>query len=221
MANATWCGQCYLDFQPRLRVRAPMPPAPPRPDAPEVPPEPEFRVDLTRPAVGLQGPDDPAPAAWPCPVCEFHNRIDLDACQMCGTPFSRLFESRSTRAYVEPMVAAVSSLFFPGVGHMRCGKVMEGVSRAVLFAWALIMGVGLTMAHPPSGAGPLGPLAGLFFMGATGMYVFSAIDAFRLAAGDRQVLSPKVLLYGSAGLVVLSVAALFVLVFKASGKVPH
>jgi hypothetical protein len=35
------------------------------------------------------------------------------------------------------------------------------------------------------------------------------------------VLSPKALVYSSAGLVVLSVMSLLLLVFKVSGKMPH
>src|SRR5436309_1136404 len=69
---------------------------------------------------------------------------------------------------------------------------------------------------PPRPAGPLGPLAALFLTAAATVYAFSAIDAGRLANGDPQILSPRIVLYGSAALVILSVASLFVLVVHAS-----
>jgi hypothetical protein len=218
--EAMWCGQCHLDFRRRRRV--PTPPAPPRPDvvaAARAEGNEAFSVWVGQPAV--KEADLPSAGAWPCPACGFQNAMSLDACGICATPFAKLFEEKKHhQAPVIPSQAAVASLFFPGLGHIRCGRLGEGIARAVLFVWALGTAVLLTATHPPSGAGPLRAVAGLFFTAAAAVYVFSAVDSARVADGQPPVLSPKVLLYGSAGLVVMSVVSLFMLVFKVTGKLP-
>jgi len=143
--------------------------------------------------------------------------LERNVCEVCTTPFARLFqESRPVRT-TDPRRAGIDSLVFPGLGHAALGRIGEGVARAMLFVWSLATAVALTMFHPPKGAGPLGPLAGLFFTAAAAVYALSAVDATRAASGDDEILTPRVLLYGSAGLVLLSVASLFVLVVHASG----
>jgi hypothetical protein len=55
------------------------------------------------------------------------------------------------------------------------------------------------------GFGPTFPLFVLFAFASAAIYVLSAFDAYRLAAGEEPVVSSRTLLWASAGLVVLSV----------------
>jgi hypothetical protein len=146
--------------------------------------------------------------------------MSADRCDVCATPFSMLFEEESkARPMPNPQKAALASLFLPGLGHARCGKLAEGIARGVLFGWALATWLVMMLVHVP--AGPLAAMGWLFFLAAGAIYGASALDAYRLAADDDQLLSPKLLLYGSAGLVGMSMISLFLLVFNVSGKIPH
>jgi hypothetical protein len=222
----TWCGQCYLDFRPRREAaqpKAPHFPLPPRPDlvdaaAREAAREASYDRVWAGPAPA-KAPDDPD-VGWPCPACGFSNPMSRDRCEVCATPFAMLFEEEEAlRPMPEPQRAAAASLLFPGVGHVRCGRVAEGIARGVLFVWAFATGLVLTLVHLP--ASPLAAMGWLFFLAAAAIYGATALDAFRLASDDDQLLSPKLLMYGSAGLVGLSMISLFLLVFKVSGKIPH
>ena len=220
-ADATWCGQCYLDFRARRRV--PSPPLPPRPDLVDAAAQ---QKDASFDRVWIGAPQQAAeaepPAGWPCPGCGFSSPMSSDRCQICGTPFAKLFdEPARRRPRVEPEKAVLSSLLLPGLGHARCGRLAEGIARGVLFAWAFVTGLLLMLVHLPTGAGPLSAVGWLFFVAAGAVYLVSALDSYRLASGEDQILSPKTLLYGSAGLVAMSMVSLLMLVFKVSGKLPH
>ena len=69
-----------------------MPPAPPRPDLVASRRDPNVAFDRVWVGTETKGPADPAPAAWPCPSCGYRNAIHLNACEICGTTFSKLFE---------------------------------------------------------------------------------------------------------------------------------
>jgi hypothetical protein len=157
-------------------------------------------------------------AVWTCPVCGNGNGIELDICATCGTPFTRLFEERVDRPKVDPRTAAKWSLAFPGLGHAKIGRAAEGVARAVLFLWSL--GAALLMLLTPSqGLGFIKGLVVIFLLVALAAYALAAMDAFRQAAGDVPILSARLLLYGTAGLVIMSVGSLFVVVIRATH--PH
>jgi len=100
----------------------------------------------------------------------------------------------------------VWSMLWPGLGHWKLGRRTEAVARFAMFAWAF--GALLILVVSRFGKGGLGPTFPLFvlFLGASLMiYVVSAMDAYRLAAGDAPVMSSRALLWTSAGLVFLSV----------------
>jgi hypothetical protein len=157
-------------------------------------------------------------AVWTCPVCRTGNQIELDVCAACGTPFARLFEEQADRPQVDPRTAAKWSLAFPGLGHARIGRTAEGVARAVLFLWAIGAAL-LMLLTPATGLGFVKGLAVVFLLAALAAYGLAAMDAFRQAAGEAPVLSPRLLLYGTAGLVIMSVGSLFVVVIRATH--PH
>ena len=157
-------------------------------------------------------------AEWTCPVCGTANQIELNMCAACGTPFTRLFEERADRPQVDPRSAAKWSLAFPGLGHAKIGRAAEGVARAVLFLWSI--GTALLLLLTPSpGLGFIKALAVTVLLAALAAYGLAAIDAFRQAAGDDPILSARLLLYGTAGLVFMSVGSLFVVVVRATH--PH
>jgi hypothetical protein len=45
----------------------------------------------------------------------------------------------------------------------------------------------------------------LFLLGSASVYALSALDAFRIASGEQPLVSSRALLWGSVGLIVLSV----------------
>lgn len=187
-ADAEWCGQC---FSPLERAGS--------------------RTEAAGPKA-IRGPSGGAieveggTLAWTCPVCETRNPIDANACPVCGTPFGRLLAEPKAAPEVEPQAAAVWSMLWPGLGHWKLGRRTDAVARFAMFAWAF--GALLILVVSRFGKGGLGPTFPLFvlFLGASLMiYVVSAMDAYRLAAGDAPVMSSRALLWTSAGLVFLSV----------------
>lgn len=193
-AEAEWCGQCYASLAAHPLEEAPPVSAP----APPVSAAPREGV------VPLQARE--GEPAWPCPVCGNRNPVDLEACAACGTPFSQLLREPEPRVDVAPGSAAAWSLAFPGLGHVRCGRSFDGVARAILFLWTAGTVVVLLVSRSGrAGLGPTGPLLFLFLAAALALYATSALDAFRVASGDHPLVSSRMLLWGSAGLVLLSV----------------
>ncbi|HEX9376332.1 MAG TPA: hypothetical protein VGB19_08850 [Actinomycetota bacterium] len=156
----------------------------------------------------------PSPT-WPCAVCGRPNDLSRDTCSVCGASFSKLFEQEETRPKVAPNTAVARSLMFPGLGHAAAGRKAEGLARAVLFLWCAGTALFLLTNPPARGLGILLPMAVVFVMGALVLYAATALDAFRLASGEKQLLSSRSLLYGTAGLMMLSVGSLFLMVTRA------
>jgi hypothetical protein len=200
-ADAEWCGQCFSPLE-RAGART------------------EADGQATSALTGTAGPEairgtsggaievEGGTLAWTCPVCETRNKIDANACSACGTPFGRLLAEPKEAAAsgVEPQTAAVWSMLWPGLGHWKLGRGTDAVGRFVMFAWSF--GALVILLVSRFGKGGLGPTLPLFavFLGASVLiYVVSAMDAYRLAAGDEPLMSSRTLLWTSAGLVFLSV----------------
>ncbi len=203
-AEADWCGQCYSPLGPkaaeRRGEREPMPASVPAPTAVDTRSEPETEGRV----VPLQARE--GEPAWPCAVCGNRNPIELDVCAACGTPFARSLQEPERPPDVPPRTAMLWSLAFPGLGHLRCGKAIDGVARAVLFLWTGGLALLLVLSRSGKGGlGPIGALIALFLLAALVVYATSALDAHRLASGEPPLVSSRVLLWGSAGLMVLSV----------------
>jgi hypothetical protein len=153
---------------------------------------------------------------WGCPACLSDNPIEASACLTCGTPFGRLMEEASPTSTVAPGRAMAFSLIFPGLGHFVAGRGAEGLARAVIFAYAVgtaLMVLISTSARP----GPFLSLLVASVLVAGTLYVLSATDAARAARGEPPLLTPRLLLYGGAGLILLSVVILVVAGLRASG----
>lgn len=202
-ADAEWCGQC---FAPLDRVGA----------GPEAEAE---HGDTARPSpVATAGPKairgttggsievEGGTLAWTCPACETRNPIEANECSVCGTPFGRLLAEPQAAPEIEPQTAAVWSMLWPGLGHWKLGRRTDAVARIVIFGWAFgALLVVLVSRFGKGGLGPTFPLFALFLGASLMIYVVSALDAYRLAAGDAPVMSSRALLWTSAGLVFLSV----------------
>src|SRR5688572_14286658 len=78
-----------------------------------------------------------------------------------------------------PWVALALSFLSAGVGHLYCGRIVKGLP--LYFAWVLVpLGCLIAAARPPSATG----LALLLLLPAVAVlcvYVYAAIDAWRLA----------------------------------------
>jgi hypothetical protein len=139
-------------------------------------------------------------------VCGERNPIEATLCATCGTPFARLFEEAEQRPEIEPQSAAVWSLVWPGLGHWRAGYRADALARIVMFAWTFgTLAVLVVSRFGRGGLGSTLPLFGLFAAASAGLYVVSAVDAYRLAGGDRPLVTSRVLMWASAGVIVVSV----------------
>jgi hypothetical protein len=179
--DAEWCGQCYTPLRPEAD------------DAGQPGPAPGLEVTDGRPE-------------WTCPVCGERNPIEVNRCGACGTPFARLFEEPEARPEVDPGSAAAWSLALPGLGHWRLGRKGDGMARAIVFAWAFAgLVILLVTRFGRGGLGPALPLFAVFLLGSVIVYATSALDAYRIASGEEPLVSSRTLLWGSVGLIVLSV----------------
>jgi hypothetical protein len=172
-------------------------------------------VALATPGGGVLGVDG-GRASWECPVCGERNPIEAVVCPMCQTPFARLFEAPAERADLEPASAMRWSLAFPGLGHWKAGLRFDAIARIVLFGWTL--GTVLVIVLSPPEGGGLGsalPLLILYAAAAATVYVVSAVDARRVAGREEPLVSSRVLLWASAGLVVLSILLAMLVTFPA------
>lgn len=199
--GAEWCGQCFhrLGSEPPPGATEAARPAP-------LPPRP--------PSAGGAGPFrvEGGEVRWECPTCGSPNPIETMTCGRCGAPFGELMErEEQPRARVVPRSRAVSlSLIFPGLGHAAVGHRAEGVARGILFAWVVGSLVALLLARSGEGLGPYVALIVLYLGAAAGLYGVTAADAGRAADGSAPIVSSRVLLYGVAGLMLLTVVVLFV-----------
>jgi hypothetical protein len=225
--DAEWCGQC---FQPVARPAPPEPPAPDRPpagstepaDSPEAADDDTSETPNRAATVAMPGGGGlevaGGTASWDCPVCAARNPIEASACSVCGASFARLFQSpEQERPSIDPKSAALWSLAFAGLGHWRAGLRAEGVARMILFAWTL----GTVLVILVSSGGGFGAgwsLFGLYAIAAIGIYVLSAVDAYRVAAGLDPLVPSRMLLWSSAVLILLSIVlATFVTIPAARG----
>lgn len=156
---------------------------------------------------------------WDCPTCGTENPIEAPACSGCDAPFSRLFEEPEPAPKVDAGRAVSLSLLFPGLGHVAAGRTAEGLARAVVFAYALIVSIVVVVSRWGPGLGPFLPLLVICLLAAVAMYVVSAVDAGRAVRRERPVLGMRAQLYGAAALIVITVAILVVLGIRA-GNAP-
>lgn len=200
-ADAEWCGQCFRSLREPERLEEPVVAA--------------SVVTKDVPAgLGATGPGS-APT-WPCPACGHANPIELDACAVCGTTFAALMRQGEAPPPVEPREALVASLLFPGLGHKRVGRGLDGLARAVLFT--LLAAMAVTMLLSGFGSPMLFVVAALFVGGAALVYAGSAWEASHIADGGQPVVSSRALLWATVVVVFGSVVLLAVTVVSATRR---
>jgi ribosomal protein L40E len=192
--DAEWCGQCFTSLRQ----------SPPAPAA--APPETASREPRAAAAV----------ATWPCPTCGEQNPIELDACRVCGTPFSHLLRQQEERPTVSPRDAFLWSLTFPGVGHAKAGRAADGIARGTLFV--LTFGLTLVIALSGASGAPLLGVLVLLLLSALTLYLGSAFEAYRIAEGGGPLLSARALLWATVAVIMLSIGLLTASVMTVSAR---
>jgi hypothetical protein len=193
--DAEWCGQCLRSFA-----------------EPETQPAPEPAPQHVAVAAGRAEPAPgdlatPAPI-WPCPACGNENPIELDACAVCGTTFATLMRQDDAPPQVDPSHALKASLLFPGLGHRKVGRSLDGLARGVLFAVLASMAATMFISGVTT-SGTFRVFA-LFLGAALVVYVGSALEAHRLAEGGQPFVSSRALLWATVVIIIGSVLLLAV-----------
>jgi hypothetical protein len=217
-AGAEWCTLC---FAPIPREEGGTEPAPEPSRGPAVPARDEAAspgggtpetsaVDAAEPPAGVVEAEGDGGAFWPCPVCEARNPIDLDACATCGTPFASAMRRDREAPVVDPSVAFGRSLLFPGLGHARLGLAAEGFARGILFLILLV--VTLLVAVAGASSPLLKVLLITFATGTLGVYLLTALEARRIAEGGGPMVSTRLLLWVTVGVLMASIALIVVVI---------
>src|SRR5437763_10988043 len=93
--------------------------------------------------------------------------------------------SETTRS---PWAAAALSLVSTGLGHVYCGRIVRGLA---LFCASLLFApfaFGLALVAP---ATPVLVVLIVAFVSVIGLYLFAAVDAWRLARSSRESFTPR------------------------------
>ena len=202
-SDAEWCGQCFRSLI-----------------EPEPEPEPEVAaavVTSAQPAPTTQTAHAGASAegpgsgpqrtpAWPCPTCGNENPLELDACAVCGTTFASLMRQDEALPQVHPKDALSASLLFPGLGHHKAGRGLDGLARGVLFTVLAAMAATVVVSGVGSAA-TFGVFA-LFLGAALLVYFGSAWEAYHIADGGQAIVSSRMLLWATVAVILASVMLL-------------
>jgi hypothetical protein len=209
--GAAWCGMCFEPVAPeRAAEPEPQPEAEPEPEA--EPGTPAVPVATT-----VAEPDAPAVPMWPCPVCDARNPMELDFCATCGASFASLMRQETARVHVDPRAAFRRSLMFPGLGHrMIPGREVDGFARGVLFAMLLIatLMLGFSGVH----AGAVQFLFLVYLTSSVLVYVLTAFEASRLAEGGEPLVSSRVLLWATVGILIMSIIVVALVIGTAARR---
>ncbi len=183
-ADAEWCGQCFASLRPDPVPRE----------------EPAAKI-------GINVSEEPKPRlSWTCPACEQENDIELNRCERCGTSFAALMKAEEVPVRVEPMEALKWSLICPGLGHRKAGRGAEGVARGMAFSLSLILLVVVALSTHGS-AGEVA-MASLYLVTTITLYLGSAVEAYRIAAGGAPFVSSRTLMWVTVGFLLVSIALL-------------
>jgi hypothetical protein len=157
-----------------------------------------------------------AEPTWPCRICGHHNAMALDACEVCGTSFAALMRQTEEPVQIPPEEAVRWSLAFPGLGHRRVGRSLDGLTRGILFA--LLGGMALLIGLGGLRSGVLVGLFVIYLAFALAVYVGSALEARRLAEGGALFLPTRQVLWAGVIVVMGSLAVLSLSVFTATKR---
>lgn len=201
-ASAQWCGQCLVSFQPGSRsaesesanpwASEPFDPL----TAPHVSFVPEQKI-VRRGAFVVVGNE----ISWSCSACMHDNPLDAQACGVCGSSFA-VTVIKVDRPHVrrDPRTVALYSLLFPGAGHLYLGLVGQGIARAVMSIWVVVVAA---VALFSGGGGPGVFVWTTYGAAAVALWVATTHDAYREANGQPGLvlLSPRRSLYVTLALI--------------------
>ena len=152
--------------------------------------------------------------SWTCVRCDTVNAFDANVCAVCGAQFADSIrppeEPRPTR---DPNKTALISLFMPGAGHAYLGMWGEGIARAVVSIWVVMVSLFAAAQNVPQAR----LMAVLFAAVGTGLWMVGAHDAHREASGlsGSVILKRRFFLYLVLGLLLLSIVMIFSMVLGA------
>ena len=149
---------------------------------------------------------------WTCKWCEARNPLAAQRCSVCGAGFGEILKEEKLHVARDPGTVALLSLFFPGAGHAYMGLWGQGVARAVISIWALLV---CFFAGVQGGEGML--LAIVFGVVAFALWVIAAHDAFREASGSPALtlIKNSHFLYLVLGLLGLQISIVFIAALSA------
>ena len=150
---------------------------------------------------------------WVCKWCEARNLLAEKSCSVCGAGFGEVLKEEKPQVARDPGTVALISLFFPGAGHAYMGDWGQGVARAVVSIWAVLV---CFFAGVQGGKGML--LAIAFGVIAFCLWVISAHDAFREASGSPALalIKSRHFLYLVLGLLGLQLSMVFIVALSSS-----
>ena len=145
---------------------------------------------------------------WSCLACDTVNPLKLPNCRTCGASMLDLFRQPAPPPSPRNPRIALALSVLPGLGSWYAGAPADGVARLVLAAWWAST-TGLLWGR----SSPALMIVGVVFaLAAAGLWAVSAVDALRLAGGQRPLAGPRVL---AATVAVLSLVLLAGLVIAA------
>jgi hypothetical protein len=207
--DAAWCGMCFTPVEPDP------PPDPGSRAEPSVGPEPGAPGGDDRATTTAEAP--PSLPFWPCPVCESKNPLDLDICATCGASFASLMRQEVSRTAVDPRAAFRRSLLFPGLGHrLVAGREVDGFARGILFGMLLIATLMLGFSGVRSGA--VFYLFLLYLGASVFVYLTTAFEASRLAAGGQPLIPSRTLLWATVAILFLSIVVVTLVIGTATRR---
>ena len=142
-------------------------------------------------------------------------RSSSDACTACGTPFAPADPTGRARGPGDAAGCFGVVVDLPGAGARKAGRPLDGLARGMLFT----MTFGLALLIGWRGPGrPVFARASCSSLGA-GVYLGSASEAHRVAAGGGLFVSSRPLMWATVGLMLLSVISLAVVRGTRDGSV--
>lgn len=169
-AKADWCGQCYEAFEGDASEMALVAAEPVAASAELVAPRHEDE--------GHGG------ASWVCRLCERPNPVEESVCESCGVSiFDSLTPPDATQQ--EPQVVFRRGLLVPGLGYASVGQAAFGFVAGVLSVAGLVSGLAMVFTGLLLGVIPI--------LVAAAIWMASALDAARVAAGHVPTLTPRML----------------------------
>lgn len=229
-AGAEWCGQCLTKF---VAPATPPPPPPPPPRGRVASHEAGHDLDeellASDPNTVVDSPDersftgtgqagavrvDEDGISWTCVRCDTVNEFDSNVCEVCGAKFADSIRPPDEPKPVrDPNKVALFSLFMPGAGHAYLGMWGEGIARAVVSIWVVMV----SLFAAAQSVAQARVMAILFAAVATALWMVGAHDAHREASGlsSSVILKRRFFLYLVLGLLLLSIVMIFSMVLGA------